>query len=84
MRVLGIRTTLAILLSMGLLFAGCGGDSSEDESDDGAAGDTVGAEIAEDFNRSMDKARDIEEKLQDSKDAMDAAVEEAEGGVKDE
>ncbi len=83
MRVLRLGIALAILLSMGLLFAGCGGDSSEDESADDAAGDTVGAEIAADFNKSMDKARDIEEKLQDSKDAMDAAVEEAEGGVKD-
>ena len=83
MRVLRSTIGLAIMLSMGLLFAGCGGGSSDDESSDSAPGDTVGAEIAEDFNKSMDKARDIEEKLQDSKEAIDAAVEEAEGAVKD-
>ncbi len=83
MRVLRSTIGLAIMLSMGLLFVGCGGGSSDDESSDSAAGDTVGAEIAEDFNESMDKARDIEEKLQDSKEAIDAAVEEAEGAVKD-
>jgi hypothetical protein len=68
---------------MSLLFVGCGGDSSNEESADSAEGDTVGAEIAEDFNRQMDKARDIEEILQDSKEEIDAAVEDADGGVKD-
>ena len=83
MRVLHLAIAFASMLSLGLLVVGCGGDSSNDESADNAEGDTVGAEIAEDFNRQMDKARDIEEILQDSKEEIDAAVEEADGGVKD-
>jgi ABC-type glycerol-3-phosphate transport system substrate-binding protein len=83
MRVSRLKIGLVVMLSMGLMLAGCGGDTADDESTDSAPGDTVGAEIAEDFNKSMDKARDIEEKLQDSKDAIDAAVEEADGAVKD-
>ncbi len=83
MRVSQLKIGLVVMLSMGLMLVGCGGDTSDDESTDSAPGDTVGAEIAEDFNKSMDKARDIEEKLQDSKESIDAAVEEADGAVKD-
>ena len=83
MRVFRLTTGLAIMLSMGLMLVGCGGDTSEDESADSAPGDTVGAEIAEDFNKSMDKAREVEEILQDSKESIDAALEEADGAVKD-
>ena len=63
MRVFRLKIGLVVMLSMGLMLVGCGGDTSDDESTDSAPGDTVGAEIAEDFNKSMDKARDIEEKL---------------------
>ena len=83
MRVSRLKIGLVVMLSMGLMLVGCGGDNSDDESTDSEAGDTVGAEIAEDFNKSMDKAREIEEILQDSKEAIDAAVEEADGAVKD-
>jgi len=83
MRDLRLAITLTSILSLSLLFAGCGGDSSNDESADSAEGDTVGAEIAEDFNKQMDKARDVEKILQDSKEEIDAAVEDTDGGVKD-
>ena len=83
MRVSRLTIGLVVMLSMGLMLVSCGGDASEDESADSAPGDTVGAEIAADFNKSMDKAREIEEILQDSKESIDAAVEEADGAVKD-
>ena len=72
----------ALVMASSLFFVACGG-ASDDESADGAPGDTVGAEIAEGFNKSMDKARDIEDQLQKSKEEIDAALEEAEGGVKE-
>ncbi len=72
----------ALILASSLFLVACGG-ASDDESTGDAPGDTVGAEIAAGFNKSMDKARDIEDQLQKSKEEIDAALEEAEGGVKD-
>lgn len=71
-----------LIMAISLFLVACGG-ASDDESTDSAPGDTVGAEIAAGFNESMDKARDIEDQIQKSKDEIDAALEEAEGGVKD-
>ena len=72
----------ALVIASSLFLVACGG-AADDDSTDNAPGDTVGAEIAEGFNESMDKARDIEDQLQKSKEEIDAALEEAEGGVKD-
>ncbi len=72
----------ALIIASSLFLVACGGASDDDSIDD-APGDTVGAEIAAGFNESMDKARDIEDQIQKSKDEIDAALEEAEGGVKD-
>ncbi len=71
-----------LIMAISLLLVACGG-ASDDESIDDAPGDTVGAEIAEGFIDSMDKARDVEDQIQKSKEEIDAALEEAEGGVKD-
>ncbi len=68
------------LVTASLTIAGCGGDSG-DESEDN---DTVGAEIAEDYNRQMDKARDIESQLLESKQNIDDALEDAEGAVEED
>ncbi len=62
------------LLAASLVFVACGG-SSGDESDDGDSNDTVGAEIAEDYNRQMDKAKDVERKLQEQQKNIDDAIE---------
>ena len=71
-----------LIMAISLFLVACGG-ASDDESTDSAPGDTVGAEIAEDFINSMDRAKDIEDQIQKSKEEIDAALEEAEGGVKD-
>ena len=71
-----------LIMASSLFLVACGG-ASDDESPDDAPGDTVGAEIAEGFINSMDKAKDIEDQIQKSKDEIDAALEEAEGAVKD-
>ncbi len=57
-----------VILAIGLVFAGCGGSSDED---------TVGKEIADDYNEAMDKAREVEGKLQENKEEIDKAIEEA-------
>ncbi len=72
------------LLAASLVFVACGG-SSGDESNDTDSNDTVGAELAEDYNRQMDKARDIERQLQEQQKKLDDAVEgveEDDDGVK--
>lgn len=66
-----------LLLFMSVLLFACGGESSDDASD----GDTIGAEIADDYNDAMDKAKDLEDQIQQSKDDIDAALEEAEDEI---
>jgi hypothetical protein len=65
--------TRSLILAM-LLLAACS---------DKPAGDTVGKEIADDYQQSLDKARAVEEQAQDAKDRVDAALEEADGGGAD-
>ncbi len=72
------------LLAASLAFVACGG-SSGDESSERDSNDTVGAEIAEDYNKAMDKAKDVERQLQEQQKKLDDAVEgveEDDGGVK--
>jgi len=62
------------LLMAGLLaLAACSGDNA----------DTVGKEIADDYQEALDKAADVEQQAQEAKDRVDAALDEAEDAVKD-
>ena len=65
------------LLAASIILPGCGSDRS------GEREETVGKEIADDYNRAMQKARDVEIQLQDSKQRMDAALQEAEEASRD-
>ena len=77
-----MKRSLGFFLAiLALTFTGCG--SSSDESDEDNNG-TVGAEIAEDYNRQMDKAADVEAQLLESKKNIDDAVENAEGVVEED
>jgi hypothetical protein len=69
-------------LAFSALLAACGG-SSDDENADDESGETIGAEIASDYNTAMDKARNVEDQLLENKENIDEAVEEADGTVKD-
>jgi outer membrane murein-binding lipoprotein Lpp len=57
-----------VILAASVFIAGCGGTSEED---------TVGKEIADDYNEAMDKAREVEDKLLQHKEDIDKAMEEA-------
>lgn len=73
-----MRISLLSVLAMLLVACGVGGDENAKEQDQ-----TVGAEIANDYNRALDKARNVENLSLEAKDRMDAALEEAEGTDKD-
>jgi hypothetical protein len=62
------------VLLIGLLLAAC---SAKPE------GDTVGKEIADDYQQAMDDARAVEDEAQAAKDRIDAALEEADSGSGD-
>jgi hypothetical protein len=64
------------LLPLMLALAACGSGSSDAANQ---REETVGTEIANDYNRAMDKARNVESLSFEQKDRMDAALEEAEG-----
>ena len=67
------------LLALMLALAACGsGNADDSERHD----DTVGKEIADDYNRAMDKARNVENLSFEQKDRMDAALDEAEGDTR--
>lgn len=63
-----------LVLLGALLILGCGSESStEDESE------TVGKEIADDYNEMQDRADAVGDALEQQKKDLDAAIEDAEG-----
>ncbi len=67
---------ISLLLVLSLASVACGSGSSDDVRE---REETVGTEIANDYNKAMDKARNVENLSFEQKDRMDAALEEAEG-----
>lgn len=68
----------AILTTFFLLVAACSAGESDEvsvRSEPGSEAETVGAEIARDYNRQMNRARDVEIQLDDHKRDLDAAIE---------
>lgn len=66
-----------LIIGLSLALFGCGGGSSDENSD----GDTVGAEIAEDFNQAMEDAAAVADELEAAAEEVEAAIEEAEGAI---
>jgi hypothetical protein len=64
-----------LLLSVGLVAAACGGGDPDPDREP-----TVGAEIASDYNRQMDEARELEQQLELKKRELDAAIDASENG----
>jgi hypothetical protein len=63
------------ILATSLLVVGCSSGDSDEHREE-----TVGAEIANDYNRQMQKAADVEIQLQNQKRDLDAAIEESDQG----
>lgn len=59
---------LWIALMALLVVAACGSDDAGDES--------IGKEIADDYQQAMDEAAAVEEQLQEQKERMDQTIEE--------
>jgi len=72
-----MKILLTVILSISL-FA-CSSDQP-DELEERA--ETIGKEIADDYNSALDRAKEVESKLQEQKDAIDKALEEAEETAK--
>ena len=53
------------IVCMALLAYGCGAEDAED---------TVGQQIADDYNAAMDKARAVEDQLQEAQKEIEAAL----------
>jgi hypothetical protein len=64
---------ILLVLTMSLLVFACSSDDSVPREE------TIGKEIADGFNESMDKARDIENQMMEQKEKMDEALRQAEG-----
>ena len=63
------------MLAVALTLVACGSDESVE------AEPTVGQEIADDYNRAMDKAREVEDQMMQQKQKIDDALKEAENAV---
>jgi dsDNA-binding SOS-regulon protein len=63
-----------LVLLSSLLILGCGSAGNGDEESE-----TTGKEIADDYNEMQDRADAVGEALEQKKDDVDAALEEAEG-----
>ncbi len=63
------------MLAIALMLVACGSDTSDEAVE---AEPTVGKEIADDYNRAMDKARAVEEQAMQQKQKIDEALEQAE------
>ncbi len=63
------------MLAIALMLVACGSDKSDEAVE---AEPTVGKEIADDYNRAMDKARAVEEQAMQQKRKIDEALEQAE------
>ena len=57
-----------VVVALSLLMFGCSSDESE------SRGDTIGAEIADDYNAAMDKAEDVEAKLKEQQEELAKAL----------
>ncbi len=69
-----ILTMLAIALTL----VGCGSDEPQEAEE---AGPTVGKEIADEYNRAMDKAREVEDQVMEQKRKIDEALRDAENAI---
>jgi len=61
---------ILLVLAMLLLAYGCSSDDSDTREE------TIGKEIADDYNAAMDKAQDVEDLMQEQKEKMDEALKE--------
>lgn len=72
---------ILIMIVLALTLVACGSDESADDATEVVEerAPTVGKVIADDYNRAMDRAREVEEKAMEQKRKIDAALKDAEG-----
>jgi hypothetical protein len=70
MRETGMK--ILTMLAMALTLVACGSDETAEPEP------TVGKEIADDYNRQLEKARTVEDQMMEQKQKIDEALKEAE------
>ena len=77
MRFLTAMTSACALL---LMFAGCGSDDTSESAPATTEerAPSVGTDVANELNSSMDRAKDVENQVMQHKDRIDSALQEAE------
>lgn len=70
-----VYKTPVVLITAAFLFAGC--DAQESDAAREGERETVGSQIADDYNRQMERARDVEIQLQDKMERVEDALREA-------
>lgn len=68
------------MIVLALALVACGSDESADDATEVVEerAPTIGKVIADDYNRAMDRAREVEDKVMEQKRKIDAALNEAE------
>ena len=77
MREIGMKLLTMLALAMALV--ACGADQADQADEPVEAESTAGKEIADDYNRAMEKARAVEDQAMQQKQKMDEALKAAEG-----
>ena len=57
-----------VVIAFSLLMSGCSSDESDSREE------TIGKEIADDYNAAMDKAEDVEAKLKEQQEKIEEAL----------
>ncbi len=69
---------IVTVLALALTLVACGSDEAAEAEPSVEAAPTVGKEIADNYNRALDKARDVENQVMEQRRKIDEALNDAE------
>ena len=69
---------IPVVLALALMLVACGSDEAAEAEPSVNAAPTVGKDLADEYIRALDQAREVENQLMEQKQKIDAALQEAE------